>query len=148
MASGIMSGVSSKVEHAQLIQLNRIRTEVGDLVACEKEGGIPFDPVRVYYLYDVPDTAERGGHAHRELQQVIVAVSGSFKVVLSDGTEEKVVVLRKPTEGLLLPPGLWRTLEDFSGGAICLVLASHEYDEGDYIRDFNDFKLWKELGCG
>ena len=116
MASGIMSGVSSKVQHAQLIQLNRIRTEVGDLVPCEKEGGIPFDPVRAYYLYDVPDTADRGGHAHRELQQVIVAVSGSFKVVLSDGTEEKEVVLRKPTEGLLLPPGLWRTLEDFSGG--------------------------------
>ena len=144
MASGIMSGVSSKVEHAQLIQLNRIRTEVGDLVACEKEGGIPFDPVRVYYLYDVPDTAERGGHAHRELQQVIVAVSGSFKVVLSDGTEEKVVVLRKPTEGLLLPPGLWRTLEDFSGGAICLVLASHEFDEGDYIREWSDFLRFKK----
>ena len=143
MAFGIMSGATSNVEHAQLIQLNRIRTEVGDLVACEKGDGIPFDPVRAYYLYDVPDTAERGGHAHRELQQLIVAVSGSFKVVLSDGVGKKEVMLRKPTEGLLLPSGLWRTLEDFSGGAICLVLASHGYEEADYIRDWSEFLSFK-----
>ena len=110
-----MSGVSSRVEHAHLIQLNRIRTEVGDLVACEKGGGIPFDLMRTYYLYDVPDTSQRGGHAHRELQQLIVAVSGSFKVVLSDGTEEKVVSVAKANRGApAVPPGLWRTLEDFS----------------------------------
>ena len=143
MASGIMSGVASNVEHAQLVQLNRIGTEVGDLVACERGAGIPFDPVRAYYLYDVPDTAERGGHAHRALQQLIVAVSGSFKVVLSDGVGKKEVMLRKPTEGLLLPPGLWRTLEDFSGGAICLVLASRGYEEADYIRDWSEFLSFK-----
>ena len=115
-----------------------------DLVVVEESEVIPFTPSRVYYLYDVPDTAERGEHAHKELQQVIVAASGSFKVVLKDGGAEREFLLRKPNQGLFLPPGLWRSLTDFSGGSICLVLASHEYAEGDYIRDWGEFMKFKK----
>lgn len=132
------------MDGARLLDLDRIQTEVGDLVVVEECEAIPFTPLRVYYLYDVPDTAERGEHAHKELEQVIVAVSGSFKVVLKDGGAEREFLLRKPNQGLFLPPGLWRSLTDFSGGAICLVLASHEYAEDDYIRDWNRFQEFKE----
>ena len=138
-----MKGNDSSVEDARLIELNRIHTEVGDLVVVEECESVPFTPLRVYYLYDVPDTAERGEHAHKKLQQVIVAVSGSFKVVLNDGHSEREFLLRKPTQGLFLTPGLWRSLSDFSGGAICLVLASHEYAEDDYIRDWKEFLKFK-----
>ena len=139
----MMKGIESTVADAHLMGLKRIQTAVGDLVVMEKGQGIEFSPVRVYYLYDVPDSSERGEHAHRELQQVIVAISGSFKVVLSDGRSEREFLLRKPSQGLVLPPGLWRSLTDFSGGAICLVLASQEYAEEDYIRDWEEYQSWK-----
>lgn len=136
------------MDDARLLDLDRIRTEVGDLVVVEEGKAVSFTPLRVYYLYDVPDTAERGEHAHKELEQLIVAVSGSFKVVLNDGQSEREFLLRKPTQGLFLPPGLWRSLTDFSGGSICLVLASHEYRESDYIRDYSDFAKWKNAVPG
>ena len=140
--SGV-EGVGSKVTASRVVELPRIQTEVGDLVICEKGLDLSWIPTRTYFLYDVPDGAMRGGHAHKELHQLIVAVSGSFDVLLKDGAGEKLVTLRSPQRGLLLPPGLWREILNFSGGSICLVLASHKYDEQDYFRDWNDFVIWK-----
>ena len=105
----------------------------------ENGKSIPFDVRRVYYLYDVPGGVERGGHAHRSLYQLIIAVSGSFSVTLDDGKLKRTVFLNRPNRGLLVVPGLWRTIEDFSSGAVCMVLASSEYDEDDYIRDYSSF---------
>lgn len=138
-----MRSQETTVEDCQVIELDRRVTDVGDLV-IGLEITIGFVPRRVYYLYDVPANAERGGHAHKELEQVIVAVSGAFEVLLSDGRNERIVQLNQPNVGLKLPPGLWRELRGFSGGAICLVLASHEYDESDYLRHLNDFEDWKK----
>jgi len=100
---------------------------------------IPFNIQRVYYLYDVPAGSERGGHAHKELQQLIVAASGSFDVVMNDGENEVVFNLNRPAYGLYVPSMMWRELNNFSGGGICLVLASLLYDENDYYRDYNNF---------
>lgn len=100
---------------------------------------IPFDIQRVYYLYDVPAGSERGGHAHKKLQQLIVAATGSFDVVMNDGQEEKIFNLNRPSYGLYVPQMMWRELKNFSGGGICLVLASLPYDEADYYRDYSDF---------
>ena len=133
----------SKVSDARIISLTKRSTEVGDLVIYQGEEGRFFSPLRVYFLYDIPSEAERGGHAHKELEQTIIAMSGSFDVILKDGQTESITTLNQPTVGLTLPPGLWRELKGFSGGAICLVLASHPYEEGDYIRDIDDFIDWK-----
>lgn len=138
-----MKGKTSKVHDAEFISMEHHSTAVGDLVIGSESSGIGFEPRRVYWLYDVPANAERGGHAHKQLEQIIVAVSGAFEVVLSDGKNERVTLLNQPTIGLKLPPGLWRELKGFSGGAICLVLASHEYDESDYIRQQKSFIRWK-----
>lgn len=107
---------------------------------------VPFDIARVYYLYDIPGGASRAAHAHRGLQQLLVSVLGSFDVVLDDGCERKTVTLNRPYYGLYLPPGIWRDLNNFSSGAICLVLVSHHYDESDYIRDYGRFGAFKK-GC-
>ena len=139
-----MTGESSTVSDAMLISLECHSTEVGDLVVGSQGTGIGFVPKRVYYLYDIPAASERGGHAHKELQQVIVALAGAFDVVLFDGKHERVIRLNQPDEGLRLPSGLWRELKGFSGGAICLVLASSGYEEGDYIRDQAEFLDWKQ----
>jgi dTDP-4-dehydrorhamnose 3,5-epimerase-like enzyme len=98
---------------------------------------------RVYYLYDVPSGGERGGHAHKEQLELLIAVSGSFDVVLNDGNFEKIITLNKPNIGLLIPIGIWRELENFSSGSVCLVLASDEFDEEDYIRDYDIFRSFK-----
>ena len=104
---------------------------------------LPFIPQRVYYLYDVPSDASRGGHAHISLKQCLIALSGSFDVVLHDGQNKKIVHLNKPNKGLIIPTGIWRELENFSSGSVCLVLASEPYDESDYIRGFDAFKSFK-----
>lgn len=111
----------------------------GNLTVVENSYSIPFDVERVYYLYDVPAGEERGGHAHKELQQFVIAVSGSFDVIIDDGRERKTVTLNRPSKGLHIRPGIWRELNNFSSGAVCLVLASHHYDEDDYIRDYKAF---------
>ena len=110
----------------------------GKLSYIEKEV-VPFKIQRVYYLYDVPSDAYRGGHAHKKLLQFIIALSGSFEVLLDDGKIKQKIMLNKPNKGLLIPTGVWRELDNFSSGAVCLVLASQEYDEEDYIRDYNAF---------
>ncbi|MEL1248125.1 sugar 3,4-ketoisomerase [Flavobacterium helocola] len=122
----------------KIVNIPKIEDPRGNLSVIEKEV-VPFEIKRVYYLYDVPAGAERGGHAHKKLQQFLVALSGSFDVILNDGKEEKIVALNKPFEGLLITNGIWRELKNFSSGAVCLVVASDVFEEADYIREFDEF---------
>ena len=122
----------------KIIDIPKIEDRRGNLSVIEKEV-IPFDIKRVYYLYDVPSDAYRGGHAHKEQYEFLIALSGSFEVVLDDGFEKQKVMLNKPNKGLLIPTMIWRELENFSSGAVCLVLASDVFDEADYIRDYERF---------
>lgn len=123
---------------SKIITLPKIEDPRGNLSVIQ-DNTIPFKINRVYFLYDVPSGAERGGHAHKNQQEFILAVSGSFEVVLHNGTEEKVYHLFKPNEGLYVPVNTWRELRNFSSGSVCLVVSSDEFDESDYIRDFTDF---------
>lgn len=130
----------SSVYDCSVIELNCYSSDRrGNMSVVENGKSLPFDIRRVYYLYDVPGGVERGGHAHRSLYQLIIAVSGSFSVTLDDGHLKRTILLNRPYKGLLIVPGLWRTIEDFSSGAVCMVLASSEYDEEDYIRDYSSF---------
>ena len=138
-----IDGKRSSVEDVKLISLPRIDIESGSITAINSRAEIEFDIKRLYYLYDLPNRSDRGAHAHKELFQLIVAASGSFEVEMDDSKKKKTFILRQPDEGLLIPPGLWRDLRRFSGGAICLVLASENYDENDYIRNLNDFHEYK-----
>lgn len=124
----------------QLIDIPKISDPDGrgNLSVIEKEM-LPFKIERVYYLYDVPSNSTRGGHAHIELQQCLIALSGSFDVVLDDGLNKKVVTLNRPNVGLLIPTGIWRELENFSSGGVCLSLVSDVYKEADYIREYSNF---------
>jgi dTDP-4-dehydrorhamnose 3,5-epimerase-like enzyme len=124
---------------SKLIKIPKISDPRGNLGVIEK-GTIPFEIKRVYYLFDVPSTAYRGGHAHINQLEFLVALSGSFDVKLNDGKEETYVTLNKPDKGLLVEKGIWRELDNFSAGSVCLVLASDVFDEADYIRDFETFK--------
>jgi hypothetical protein len=132
------------IYNCSVIELNKVHNRSGNLTALEDRMHIPFDVKRLYYLYDVPGGAERGGHAHKGLQQLIVAASGCFDVVLDDGKNRKVVELNRPYYGLHVIPGIWRELINFSSGAICLVLASEKYDAEDYIRDYNEFLKYRD----
>jgi hypothetical protein len=116
-----------------------IPNPAGNLAVIESEADVPFAIRRVYYLYAVPEGAQRGGHAHRRLEQVLIAVAGELSVVLDDGTQRRSVRLDSPSRGLFLPTMIWRELIEFSAGAVCLVLASEPYDEADYIRDYDEF---------
>lgn len=111
----------------------------GNLTVVENGISVPFDVKRVYYLYDIPGGESRGAHAHKVLQQLIIAASGSFKVTLDDGNVKRTFTLNRPYQGLYVKPGIWRDLDDFSSGAVCLVLASEVYDKEDYIRDYDEF---------
>ena len=135
----------STIYNCGVIELNKIHNRSGNITPVEGNLNIPFNIERVYYLYDVPSGGERGGHAHRELHQLIVAASGCFDVVLDDGRNKKVVELNRPNYGLLVVPGIWRELINFSSGAICLVLASQKYSETDYIREYIEFSKFKKL---
>ena len=126
----------------QIIALPKIHDTRGNLSVIEGTT-IPFEIKRVYYLYDVPSGSERGGHSHIEQQAFLVALSGSFDVVMDDGNAKKVVTLNKPNFGLLIPTGIWRELQNFSSGSVCLVVASDVFLEADYIRDYEEFKLLK-----
>ena len=134
----------SNISDIKLINIPKITAEDGrgNLSVIEKNI-IPFRVKRVYYLYDVPADSMRGGHAHKVLNQFLIALSGSFDVILNDGEKERKITLNKPFEGLLIPTGIWRELKGFSAGSVCLVLASEEYDESDYIRNYEDFLIAK-----
>lgn len=134
----------NSITDIQIVEIPKIEDHRGNIAVIEKEV-LPYEVKRVYYLYDVPSTAARGGHAHKNLYQCLIALSGSFDVILNDGENSTTVTLNKPDKGLLITPGIWRELENFSSGAVCLVLASEVYLEEDYIRDFSAFKEYK--GC-
>ena len=125
-----------------LLQLKKITDPRGNLTVAEQQSEVPFDVKRVYWIYDVPGGESRGGHAHRHCREMIVALSGSFDVTLDDGTERHTYHLNHPWQGLLVETGIWRTLNDFSSGAVCLVLASDAFDEDDYIRVYDDYLKW------
>lgn len=129
----------------EIIDLPKIADTRGNLTFIENGSDFPFTIQRVYYLYDVPYGSERGGHAHRQLQQLIVATSGSFDVVINDGTETEIFNLNCPYQGLYVPRMMWRELNNFSSGSVCMVLASLPYDEDDYYRDYEDFVAAKSV---
>jgi hypothetical protein len=136
---------SSIIANCKLINLPKIHTESGDITSINNNLDVPFEIKRIYYLYDVPNKADRGAHAHRELYQLVIAVSGSFEFELFDGQNKIKYTLNQPDQGLLIVPGIWRDLNNFSGGGICLVLASKEYDGNDYIRNSNEFVNLKAI---
>ena len=134
------------VEDCRIVELDRHHSQrKGDISVVENGKEVPFDVKRIYYLYDVPGGADRGGHAHKELYQLIVAASGAFTVELDDGTNKKALTLNRPYQGLFVKPGIWRTLTDFSSGSICMVLASEKYDEKDYIREYENFIKYRQM---
>lgn len=134
-----MSKHNLEVEGAYLLDLPQISDPRGDLTFLESHQHVPFNIARVYYLYNVPVEAKRGGHAHRDLQQIIFALSGSFRVLLDDSNKKTEVVLRNPSIGLYINKMIWREMDLFSQGAVCMVVASAPYDENDYYRDYNEF---------
>lgn len=136
----------TSIEECRIINLGKIHNRAGNITVIEKNELVHFDVKRIYYLYDIPGGSERGGHAHKDLYQLLVAASGSFNVLLNDGRNEKVIELNQPNIGLIIVPGIWRELMNFSSGAICLVLASTKYSEEDYIRDMIVFKKHKNNG--
>jgi oxalate decarboxylase/phosphoglucose isomerase-like protein (cupin superfamily) len=135
----------STVYDCTLLQLPKAHNDAGNITAINSAVEIPFQINRIYYLYDVPGGEARGGHAHKKLQQLIVAASGSFDIILDDSKIKRTIHLNRPDTGLLMPSGLWRELDNFSSGAICLVLASKVYDVDDYIRDYSFFKTYKKI---
>ena len=130
------------VNDCKIIDIRRYSDSRGYLSVVENGIDIPFDIKRIYYLYMVPEVA-RGAHAHKELQQLLIATSGSVDVIMDDGTNKQTFHLDRPWKGLLIPPGLWRDLENFSGGAVLMCLASEKYDASDYIRDYDEFLAFK-----
>lgn len=135
---------NNTVFDCSIIDVSKINNEAGNITVIENGLNIPFDVKRVYYLYDVPGGEARGGHAHYELQQYLIAASGSFDVILDDGNNRRTVILNRPNVALHVVPGLWRELDNFSSGSICLVLASHIYEESDYIRGYEEFLGFKK----
>jgi hypothetical protein len=135
--------MKSTVYNCSIVELPKIHNRAGNLTAIENQINIPFEVKRVYYLYDVPGGGSRGGHAHKELQQFLVAVSGAFDILIDDSINKKIVHLDRPYIGLHIVNGIWREILNFSSGAICLVLASHKYNSADYIRDYEIFKKLK-----
>ncbi|WP_422081511.1 sugar 3,4-ketoisomerase [Ulvibacterium sp.] len=121
------------------IEVSKVTSIVGDNTMVEDDLNIPFEVKRIYHLYGVPTGEKRGGHAHYELEQYILAVSGSFDVIIDDGVNNRIITLNRSNLALHIVPGIWRELENFSSDAICLVIASHKYDEGDYIRDYKSY---------
>jgi len=130
------------INDIQILEIPKIHDTRGNLSVIEGIT-IPFELKRVYYLYDIPSGSERGGHSHKQQQEFLVALSGSFDVILKDGNLEKTITLNKPNFGLLIVEGIWRELKNFSSGAVCLVLASAVFEEEDYIRDYEEFDLFK-----
>jgi uncharacterized RmlC-like cupin family protein len=131
------------VEDCGVLKLSTIKSFSGNITVLQNDNKASFQVKRIYYLYDVPAGAERGGHSHYELEQLVIAASGSFTFILDDGENKKEIFLNNPSEALYIKPGIWREIKNFSSGSICLVLASEIYLESDYIRDYDKFRLWK-----
>ncbi|WP_318643066.1 sugar 3,4-ketoisomerase [Flavobacterium ardleyense] len=135
----------STVEDCKVLELDKNHRDRGNITVVENHKQVPFDIKRVYYLYDVPGGEDRGGHAHKDLYQLIMAAGGSFDVTLDDGVNKKKITLNRPYQGLYVVPGIWRDIDNFSSGSTCLVLASQKYDEQDYMRDYQNFTAIKNL---
>jgi hypothetical protein len=135
--------ISTTVFDCNIIHFPRIENRSGNITAVENGIEVPFDVKRIYYLYDIPGGKDRGAHAHKALQQVIIAASGSFDITIDDGKNKKTVHLSRPYFGLHVLPGMWRNISNFSSGAICLVISSECYDSGDYLRTYDDFLIFK-----
>jgi len=134
--------MKNTIQEVAIISIPNVHDNRGKLAVVEKTV-IPFKMQRIYYLYDVPSDAYRGGHAHKKQESVVIALSGSFEVLVKDGENEKRVMLNKPDKGLYIPTGIWREIDNFSSGSVCLVMASTEFAESDYIRDYKEFVLSK-----
>ncbi len=132
------------MELGRIITLNKIADPRGNLSVAEQLKDVPFRVSRVYWTYDIPAGSHRGGHAHRHCHEFIIAVNGSFRVTLDDGSQRQTYQLNRPYLGLLVDTGIWRTLDDFSAGSVCLVLAEDPYDEADYIYDYEEFMQSKK----
>ena len=135
---------SSTVYNCSILEIDKHHNVQGNISVVENGTTVPFDVKRIYYLYDVPGGESRAGHAHIELQQLIIAASGSFDITLDDGKLKRTFTLNRPYHGLLIVPGIWREIDNFSSGSVCLVLASTGYNEADYIRDYKEFKAHKK----
>lgn len=133
----------SSVFDCSVLELDKHHHEKGNISIVENGNEVPFNIKRIYYLYDIPGGEDRGAHAHKELMQLIIAASGSFDIILDDGKVKRSITLNRPYIGLLVVPGIWRELINFSSGAICMVLASEKYNENDYIRNYNEFLNFK-----
>jgi len=140
-----MKFADTRISDCTLIKLPKIHNPAGNITAINEMSDIPFKVKRVYYLYDVPGGEERGGHAHKNLFQLVVAASGSFDIILFDGYKKRKVHLNRPYTGLIIVPGIWREVTNFSSGSICLVLASEFYKSKDYIRSYNNYLNFKEI---
>ena len=127
------------VYDCSIIELAHIKNRAGNITPITNNIEVPFSIKRVFYIYDIPGGEDRGAHAHKECHQFLIAVSGSFEIELNDGKTKRTIMLNRPYYGLHIPPGIWAAEKGFSSGAICLVLTSHRYDAGDYIRDYNEF---------
>ncbi len=136
--------MEAKLSDVAILDIPVIKDPRGSLSVIE-DGVLPFSVERVFYLFDVPYESYRGGHAHHELQQFMVAINGSFDVLLDDGAQKRQITLNRPDKGLLIPPGIWREMLNFSSGSVCLVLASLPFSEDDYIRDYDEFLKLKNV---
>ncbi len=134
----------SNVFNCSVLELDKHHHEKGNISVVENGKEVPFDINRIYYLYDIPGGEDRGAHAHKDLKQLIIAASGSFDIILDDGNVKRSITLNRPYIGLLVVPGIWRELINFSSGAICMVMASHKYNEHDYIRNYDNFLKYKK----
>ena len=130
----------SSIENCPIITLHKHHHEKGNLSVVENFKELPFELRRIYYLYDIPGGEERGGHSHHNCEEFIIAVCGSFDIILDDGVTQRTINLNRSNVGILVKPGIWRVLNNFSSGAVCLVIASEEYDESDYVRSYDEFK--------
>jgi hypothetical protein len=132
------------VYDCSIIEMPRIENEAGNITSVQGVENLPFVVKRVFYLYDIPGGEARGAHSHKTCHQFLVAASGSFEIVLDDGRNKRTVLLNRPFYGLHIPPGIWAAEQGFSSGSVCMVLASHKYDEADYIRDYQEFLEYKK----
>jgi hypothetical protein len=133
----------TSIYDCSIIELPRLKNRAGNITVANNNDNIPFEVKRVFHIYDIPGGEDRGAHAHKDCHQFLVAVSGSFEVEMDDGTNKRTITLNRPYYGLHIPPGIWSAEKGFSSGAVCLVLASHKYDEKDYIRDYRNFLEYK-----
>ena len=135
--------ISNSVFDCSVIELQRILFRAGNITPVSNNESIPFEVKRVFYIYDIPGGEDRGAHAHRECHQFLVAASGSFEIEIDDGIIKRTVTLNRPYFGLHIPPGIWAAQKNFSSGSVCLVLTSQKYDENDYIRNYDDYLLYR-----